>query len=243
MQPEIVVGTPAELARRFLADLGRDVLSRRPGQRLTLAVPGGSVGDSFFPTLAQATFEWKDVDILWVDERAVPATSPDSNFGQADRLWLTPAGVPLRSIHRMEADDADLVRAAAAYAERVHALAGSPPMLDWVLLGVGDDGHVASVFPGDASLAAVKAVTWTDHAPKAPRTRLSLSLDTLTRGRQIVVAAFDPAKARVIAAAIRDPTAETPLGVLLRTAAAPRLFITRDIADAIGLREQAAKHN
>ena len=233
MQPEIVVGTPAELARRFLTDLGSDVLSRSPGRRLTLAVPGGSVGDSFFPTLAQATFEWKDIDILWVDERAVPATSPDSNFGQADRLWLTPAGVPLRCIHRMEADDADLVRAAAAYAERVHALAGNPPTLDWVLLGVGDDGHVASVFPGDASIAAVKVVTWTDHAPKPPRTRLSLSLDTLVRGRQVVIAAFDAAKAPVIAAALRDSGDPTPLTLLLRNAAHPRLFVTPGVADAL----------
>jgi 6-phosphogluconolactonase len=242
MPAEIVVGTPAELARRFLADLAREVQSRA-GRRLTLAVPGGSVGDSFFPTLAHAPFEWKDVDILWVDERAVPATSPDSNFGQADRLWLTPAAVPLRRIHRMPADEADLVRAAAAYAERVHALAGNPPMLDWVLLGVGDDGHVASVFPGDPAIAAVKAVTWTEHAPKPPRSRLSLSLDTLARARQVVVAAFDRAKAPVIAAAVQDRSAQTPLGLLLRTAAAPRLFVTRDIADAMRLREQAAKHN
>ena len=240
MPPEIVVGTPAELARRFLADLAREVQSRA-GRRLTLAVPGGSVGDSFFPTLAQAPFEWKDVDILWVDERAVPAASPESNFGQADRLWLTPARVPLRCIHRMPADEADLVRAAAAYADRVHALAGSPPVLDWVLLGVGDDGHVASVFPGDPSIAAVKAVTWTEHAPKPPRSRLSLSLDTLARARQVIVAAFDAAKAPVISAAVQDRSAQTPLGLLLRTAAAPRLFVTRDIADAMRLREQTMK--
>jgi len=233
MQPEIVVGTRAELAQRFLADLTRDVHSRSAGQRLTLAVPGGSVGDSFFPTLAQAPFEWKDIDVFWVDERAVPPTSPDSNFGQANRLWLAPARVPLRCIHRMPAEDADLVRAAAAYAEKLHALAGNPATLDWILLGVGDDGHVASVFPGDASAAAVKAVTWTDRAPKPPPTRLSLSLDTLARGRQVIVAAFDPAKAPVIAAAVREPADHTPLGVLLRTAAAPRLFVTPDIADAM----------
>lgn len=232
MLPEIVVGSPAELARRFLADLARDVQSRA-GRRLTLAVPGGSVGDSFFPTLAQAPFEWKDVDILWVDERAVPPTSPDSNFGQADRLWLTPAAVPLRRIHRMPADEADLVRAAAAYAERVHALAGNPPMLDWVLLGVGDDGHVASVFPGDPAIAAVKAVTWTEHAPKPPQTRLSLSLDTLARGRQVVVAAFDAAKAPVISAAVRDPAHQSPLGILLRTAVRPRLFLTAEVTSAM----------
>jgi 6-phosphogluconolactonase len=233
MQPEIVVGTPVELAQRFLTDLARDVRSLSADRRLTLAVPGGSVGDSFFPTLAQATFEWKDVDILWVDERAVPATSPDSNFGQADRLWLTPAGVPLRCIHRMPADDADLVRAAAAYAERVHALAGTPAVLDWVLLGVGEDGHVASVFPGDSSAIGVKAVTWTNQAPKAPRTRMSLSLDTLARSRHVVIAAFDAAKAPVIASALRDAADQTPLGILLRATDHARLLVTASVADAI----------
>jgi 6-phosphogluconolactonase len=201
---------------------------------LTLAVPGGSVGEEFFPTLASAPFEWKDVDILWVDERAVLPTSPESNFAQADRLWLTPARVPLRCIHRMPADEADIVRAAAAYAERVHAMAGTPPVLDWILLGVGEDGHVASVFPGDPSVAGVKAVTWTDRAPKAPRTRMSLSLDTLARARHIVIAAFDPPKARVIASAIRDAGDQTPLGMLLRAASHARIFVTIGVADAMG---------
>ena len=232
MQPELIVGSPAELGQRFLADLTRDVHSLPHGQRLTLAVPGGSVGDTFFPTLAQAPFEWKDIDILWVDERAVPATAPDSNFDQAKRLWLTPAGVPLRCIHRMPADEPDLVRAAAAYAETLHALAGNPAMLDWVLLGVGDDGHVASLFPGDASHTG-KAVTWTTHAPKPPRARMSLSLETLARGRRMVIAAFDPAKAPVIAAAARNATDGTPLGMLLRTATRPRLFVTPDVARAM----------
>ena len=233
MPPETVVGTPAELAQRFLAELSRDVLSRSPGRRLTLAVPGGSVGDSFFPTLAHAPFEWKDVDILWVDERAVPATSPDSNFGQADRLWLTPARVPLRCIHRMPADDADLVRAAAAYAKTVHTLAGEPPTLDWALLGVGDDGHVASVFPGDAFIGSGRTVTWTDHAPKPPPTRMSLSLDTLARSRRIAVVALDASKARAIVAATGDPAAQSPLAVLLRSAPHARVFVTPDIATAL----------
>jgi 6-phosphogluconolactonase len=233
MQPEIVVGTPTELAQRFLTDLARDVRSVSPARRLTLAVPGGSVGEQFFPTLAKAPFEWKDVDVFWVDERAVPPSSPESNFAQADRLWLTPAQVPLRCIHRMPAEETDLVRATAAYAERVHALAGTPAMLDWVLLGVGEDGHVASVFPGDASAIGVKAVTWTDRAPKAPRTRMSLSLDTLARGRHVVIAAFDAAKAPVIASALRDAADQTPLGILLRATGHARLFVTASVADAI----------
>jgi 6-phosphogluconolactonase len=222
-----------ELARRFLADLARDIQSRSHDRRLTLAVPGGSVGDSFFPTLAEARIEWKDVDILWVDERAVPTTSPDSNFRQADRLWLGPARVPLRCIHRMPAEEPDLVRAAATYADTVHALAGNPATLDWVLLGVGDDGHVASVFPGEASIASGKAVTWTHHAPKPPPARMSLSLETLVRARHVVVAAFAPAKAPVIAAAMKAADAATPIALLLRDAPHARLFVTADVRDAM----------
>ncbi|HYC50441.1 MAG TPA: 6-phosphogluconolactonase [Gemmatimonadaceae bacterium] len=234
MHPEIVVGTPPELAQRFLAELAHDISSLRAGSRLTLAVPGGSVGDSIFPTLANAPFEWKDVDIFWTDERAVPPSSPDSNFAQADRLWLTPARVPQSCIHRMPADDGDLARATASYARTMQDLAGIPPTLDRVLLGVGADGHVASVFPGDPSIQSSDFVTWTARAPKAPRTRMSLSLKSLARGRHIVIAAFDVAKAFVIASAVRDPADSTPLALLLRTSDRPRLFLTADVVDAMG---------
>lgn len=233
MHAEVVVGTPAELAHRFVDELTGDVRALTGGRRLTLAVPGGSVGDSFFPTLAQAPLEWKDVDIFWVDERAVAPTSPDSNYGQAQRLWLAPAGVPLRCIHPMPADDVDLVRAAAAYAQKLHARAGNPAVLDWVLLGAGNDGHVASLFPGDLPTHAGKSVIWTDRAPKPPPTRMSLSLDTLARGRHVVVAAFDAAKAPVIAAAMRDKTEQTPLALLLRRAPHMRLFVTPDVRGAM----------
>lgn len=223
MDVEVVVRPPDELARWFVADLEREIRAALsdPGRKrpFTLAVPGGSVAEAFFPLLATAAIDWSRVAVFWVDERAVPPASPESNYGLAERLWLGPASVPASSVHRMEAEAADIGRAAEDYAAELEEAAGSPPVLDYVLLGVGTDGHVASVFPGARVDPSSESATWTDHAPKPPSRRMTLSLRTLSRARRVVVAAFDASKRTVMRAALEDPAAETPVAQVLRMAA------------------------
>lgn len=230
MEAECIVGSPTELARWFVADLERAIRAVPPSRQFTLAVPGGSVAETFFPQLVASGIPWQRVDVLWVDERAVPPDSPESNYGLATRLWLQPAGVPPRNIHRMPADEADLPRAAEEYARMLCSAAGSPPQLDYVLLGVGSDGHVASIFGHPGADHVTEPVTWTDLAPKPPPRRMSLSLGTLAGARRVVIAAFDASKSTVIGSAVHAPDALTPLARLLRSARAPVLLLGPEAA-------------
>jgi 6-phosphogluconolactonase len=220
MVPEIVVSTPAklaeELARRFEEEALRKLASRG---RFAVGLPGGSAAATFFPRLARTDLDWSRTEFFWADERAVPASDPESNFGLAHALWLGPAGVPGARTHGMEADSADLDRAAARYADTMVRLLGSPPRLDFLLLGVGPDGHVASLFPGHLLLRErVRWVAAVTDSPKPPSRRLTLTLPALEAADRVVVAALGEAKSSVVHEALEDASSELPVALLARRA-------------------------
>ena len=154
MHPDILVAPIKQLLDRLAADVSVEAAHARFRRGLfAMALPGGSVGTHGFPVLATVLFDWDVTHIFWVDERAVPASSPDSNFGLADSLWLRKSGASLSSIHPMRAGHPDLNAAAVAYGDELVRVLGKTPRLDLVLLGVGPDGHVASLFPGHSALS------------------------------------------------------------------------------------------
>ena len=170
MSPEIIVDKPENLpvflARRLEA---LAALALRHRDRFALALPGGSVAAAFLPVLGRAAVDWARVDLFWCDERAVAPDHPDSNYGLAWSVWLQDAGPPRARIHRMLADAPDLEAAARQYEAALCDRLGSPPALDVALLGVGPDGHVCSLFPGDALLYEERRfVASVLDSPKAP---------------------------------------------------------------------------
>src|SRR4051812_39159434 len=197
---DIKIADLTELTRILADEVQRSAAAAIAERGLfSIALPGGSVATSCFPVLAVLPIDWTRTHFWWVDERAVPATDPESNYGLAERLWLIPAGVPASSIHRMPADAGDLVAAADAYGEELSGALGRVPVLDLALLGMGPDGHVASLFPGHHLLDEHErlAVAISD-APKPPPQRLTLTLPVLQRARTVVVAAFGASKAKAL---------------------------------------------
>ncbi len=157
--PEIFVGDLVELQRacvREVEDAVRTAIATRG--RALAALPGGSVAQAFFPALAESAADWTRTEVFWIDERAVPPRHPDSNYGLAASLLLLPAGVPEPRIHRLPAELPDLEQAARRASDELKSIAGDPPMLDLVLAGVGEDGHVASIFCSDVRHAARRGV-------------------------------------------------------------------------------------
>jgi 6-phosphogluconolactonase len=220
----------AALARRF-QDSARHAVAARG--RFTVALPGGSVATTFFPGLAPLPVDWSAVDFFWGDERAVPPEHPDSNYGLARSLWLDPAGVPAERVHRMRADAPDLDGAAADYAAGLERVAGRPPRLDLVLLGVGPDGHVCSLFPGHPLLEErARPVAGVEDSPKPPPRRMTLTLPVLTAAELVVVVALGAGKAEIIRSALEDAQSRLPVALVAQQAR-ETLFLLD--ADAAGL--------
>ncbi|MGH7729826.1 MAG: 6-phosphogluconolactonase [Candidatus Eiseniibacteriota bacterium] len=218
------------LAAHVLAEAGRALAEQGT---FTIALPGGSVASQCFPRLAALALDWSRIEFFWVDERAVPPTSPESNYAAARNLWLEPARVPGERVHRMPGEADDLERAAREYAGELQGIAGTPPRLDCVLLGVGPDGHVASLFPGHPALLDGRPVLAIEDAPKPPPRRLSLSLPVLAGAARVAIVAFGEEKAEVIREALEDARSMLPVARVVRSARRCALLLDRAAASGI----------
>jgi 6-phosphogluconolactonase len=234
--PDIHIADLAQLTHILADEVQRSAAAAIAERGLfSVALAGGSVATHCFPTLATLPVDWVRTHFFWVDERAVPPSDPESNYGLAERLWLTPAAVPVSSIHRMPAEAVDLAAAADAYAAELSGALGRVPVIDLVLLGMGPDGHVASLFPGHPLLEERErfAAALSD-SPKPPPARLTLTLPVLTRARLVVVAAFGASKAKALEQALGNPASPLPVARVLHGAA--RAIVLADDPAGVELR-------
>src|SRR5262245_41935672 len=232
MRPEIIVDTREDLARiaaeRF-ARMVREGVARHG--RFACALPGGSVAETLFPGFARLPLPWEQVHVYFGDERAVGPTDPDSNYGLARKLWLD--AVPAR-VHAMPADRDDLDAAADSYSDDLRATLGDPPRIDLMLLGVGPDGHVCSLFPGHALLReCVRLVAPVTDSPKPPPRRLTLTLPVIAAARAIWIAALDASKAAALTDAIENEHSQLPVALAARSGPPALFLLDREAASAL----------
>jgi 6-phosphogluconolactonase len=232
MKPEVIVETRSALARvfvrRFEAAAGDAVAARG---RFACALPGGSVADAFFPALVGAAVDWRKLEVFWGDERAVPPSDPASNYGLARRLWLDHVPIDPARVHPIHGENPDLDAAATAYAGEFAAALGGRP-LDLVLLGMGPEGHVCSLFPGHPALRETRrAVVAVRDSPKPPPERVTLTLVPIRGADLVCVAAFGAEKAAAVREAVEVPDSRLPVALAAR-AGARALFLLDDAAAA-----------
>ena len=170
-----------------------------------LALSGGSTPRALYRELARAGDEagFERWHAWFGDERCVGPEDAGSNHRMAAESGLL-ARFPADHVHRMRGEDGDAAAAAASYERELRAALGLPPRLDLVLLGLGADGHTASLFPGSAALAAAGWVT-VGRAPKPPLQRLTLTFATLEQARALVFLVAGSDKAAALAATL-DPS-------------------------------------
>lgn len=216
---------PADVLVPRVVALAHDAVAARG--RFSIALPGGSVATTCFPRLAEAAIDWGRVHFFWADERAVPPTHEESNYGACERLWLERIVAHAPVVHRMEAEHADLDDAVARYERAVRA--NGP--IDLVLLGMGPDGHVASLFPGHGLLEEKeRGVAAVLDSPKPPPRRMTLTLPVICAARDVIVVATGAAKAGAVRAIRDDPASRLPAALALR--GAPRAMLIVDPAAA-----------
>ncbi len=169
-------------AARFVAAEARAAVAARG--RFSLAVSGGRAPWALLRALATEDVPWAAVSVFQVDERVAPDGHPDRNWTHVRSNLLDRVALPPAQAHPMDVRDPDVAGAAARYAEALAAVAGRPPVLDLVLLGLGSDGHTASLVPGDPVLEARD-----DVAPTGPyqgRARMTITLPALDRARRVL---------------------------------------------------------
>jgi 6-phosphogluconolactonase len=154
--------------------------------------------------------DWDNIDFLWGDERCVPPDHPESNFGMARQTLLSRIPVDESRIRRIPGELEDAEKAALRYEAEIRRAAGSTevPSFDLVLLGMGQDGHTASLFPGTAwdEQRLVVAVS----VPRLASTRISMTPRLLNAARKVIFLTAGAAKAQTLAKVLEDPASDYP---------------------------------
>jgi 6-phosphogluconolactonase len=153
--------------------------------RFILAVSGGHTPWQMLRVLAKAELPWGSMHIVQVDERVAPANDPDRNLTHLRESLLEHAPLRPEHIYAMPVESADLVAAAERYALTLQQIAGSPPVLDLVHLGLGPDGHTASLVPGDPVLSVIDSDVALTGVYQGRR-RMTLTYPILNRARRIL---------------------------------------------------------
>lgn len=213
--PEVVVHQDAELLAAAVAArlVTRLVDAQSARGSASVVLTGGGIGIATLAALAASpardAIDWRAVELWWGDERYLPAGHADRNETQARTALLDSLDdlAPAR-VHPMPADDGGPAEdAAAAYARALAAASrpedhGPVPTFDVVLLGLGSDGHVASLFPEQPAVHDERPVVAVRGAPKPPPTRISLGFSALCAGREVWVLAAGAAKAGAVSLAL-----------------------------------------
>ena len=212
--------------------------------RFMLGLSGGATPERLYKTLASPLYadryDWSLTDFYFSDERCVPPDHPESNFGLTERTLFRPLTIRRDQIHRMTGEAPDPEQAAQEYEHHLRlALAdsveGRPP-LDLLLLGLGQDGHTASLFPDTAAVKERHRWVTVGHAPSAPSTRLTLTLGVINQASVVLFLVAGTAKAEIVKRVLEpEIAADRELPAALVNPAEGRLLWLLDQDAAAGL--------
>lgn len=179
--------------------------------RAVVALSGGSTPRALYALLATEPYRtrvpWEHVHVFWGDERSVPPTSPDSNFKMATDTLLSHVPIPSENVHRMQGEG-PVAEAAALYEAEIRDFFAQPegvPAFDLIHLGMGDDGHTASLFPHTPALAEATRLVVENPVAKLATTRLTFTYPLLNAALHVVFLVSGDSKATMLAKVLEGP--------------------------------------
>ncbi|HZY62217.1 MAG TPA: 6-phosphogluconolactonase [Edaphobacter sp.] len=237
-----IAQTPAAVAQaaaQLFADAAGNAVKSRG--RARIAISGGTTPKAMFALLADPAqpfvkqVPWEKLDLFWVDERCVPPTSSDSNYRMTNEALLSKVPLPPENIHRMEGE-LDPEAAAARYESTIRntfRLEGAEtPTFDLILLGMGDDGHTASLFPHTEAINNLTSIVTANHVPQKDTWRITLTWPVINQGREVAFLIEGAAKAQVLHDVLLGPYQPDTLPSQIIRPASGRLTLLLDTAAA-----------
>ena len=211
------VGALFEAAAARIANALTKAVEAR--SRAAIALAGGSTPEALYERLAKTPWAekipWESVHVFWGDERCVAPDRTESNYRMAREALLEFVPVPSASVHRIPAEG-DPAEAALTYEQTIRDVLGPEPVFDVVLLGMGDDGHTASLFPGTAAVDVTDRLTTGVFVPKLGVWRVSLTLRAINTAREVLFLVAGEGKADMVSEVLglEAPSAELPASLV-----------------------------
>lgn len=208
----VVEGTEDE-ANGFVADLLLSVACDATAQRgrCAIALAGGTTPHGLYRRLARGAtsgeVDWSAVEIFFGDERDVPHDHLESNYGMVQRTLLDHLPVPPDNVHPMRGDATDLAAAAVEYERTIRDRVPAEdtlPRMDFILLGMGADGHVASLFPDTDAIKERQKLVTACHVPRLGRNRLTVTFPLINAARNVAILVTGEDKAETVAALLSE---------------------------------------
>ena len=221
MKPEIMIcdssGDVSRKAAELFAKLAREAIDARGV--FTVALSGGSTPRVTYARLSEEPYysriPWERVQFFWGDERSVPPDHPESNFRMANECLVSHIPIPPENVHRMQAEDLNLERAVTAYEEQIRTVfklgPGESPQFDLIMLGLGEDGHTASLFPSSEALNEMKRLVVATYVDRLGAYRMTVTYPVLNDARCILFLAPGLSKAELLRKVLQGPHDPTRL--------------------------------
>jgi len=226
-------------ARLFATKVEQAVAARGVAR---IAISGGSTPQATFKILADpsqpflATVPWDKVMLYWVDERCVPPDHPDSNYGVAKELLLTKVPIPEANVFRMEGElpPEEAANRYESYLRNSMKLEGAEsPSFDFLALGMGDDGHTASLFPHTQALHEIGRIVVANRVPQKDTWRITLTFPVINQAKEVAFEMEGPKKPDVLAEVMLGPrNPETFPSQLIRPTSGKLLLLLDEVAAA-----------
>ena len=207
--------------------------------RFVAALSGGQTPTGLYRELARPSraLDWKKIDVFLVDERIVPYEDSRSNFGMIKKTLLDAVPIPAENVHPIPVDQADPYAAARRYEEEIYrvfrAPPGAAPRFDLVLLGIGEDGHTASLFPGSPLLDETTRLAGAVPEDDAGTARITLTLPVINNAQEVIFLVTGKTKAPIVQRVIEEKDGRLPAARVRPRGGRPLFYLDNDAASKL----------